>query len=100
MRNHIILRDIKKRILTKKYEFYKNLLKSIYLNEKLEENLRINAFILIQKISRNASLCRVRNRCIKSARSRGVLSKFRLSRHMFKRLSSKGLINGIFQASW
>jgi small subunit ribosomal protein S14 len=43
---------------------------------------------------------RVRNRCAVTGRPRGVYSFCRLSRHMFRKLASFGLLNGIKKSSW
>jgi len=54
----------------------------------------------LQKLPRNSSPSRVRNRCMLTGRSRGVYSKFGLCRHEFRRLASEGKIPGVRKASW
>ena len=49
----------------------------------------------LQKLPRNASPIRVRNRCSQSGRPRGYLRKFGLARIAFRDLSLKGQIPGV-----
>jgi len=43
----------------------------------------------------NISISKIRNRCIVNGKSRGVFSKFRLSRFFLKHYCRSGLLNGI-----
>lgn len=54
----------------------------------------------LQKLPRNASPTRVRNRCSISGRSRGYISKYGVSRIKFRELALAGKIPGIRKASW
>lgn len=54
----------------------------------------------IYTIPRNSSKSRIKNRCIKSGRSRGVLSFCKLSRICFREEASKAKIPGVQKASW
>lgn len=54
----------------------------------------------LQKLPRNASPIRVRNRCSQSGRPRGYLRKFGLARNAFRDLSLKGQIPGVVKSSW
>ena len=54
----------------------------------------------LDKMSRNTSLTRVRNRCILSGRGRGVQRFFRLSRIKCRELASQGLLPGVCKSSW
>ncbi|WP_185864850.1 30S ribosomal protein S14 [Blattabacterium cuenoti] len=55
---------------------------------------------LLQRLPRNASPVRLRNRCTISGRCRGYIRKFGVSRIVFRSLVSQGLIPGIKKASW
>ncbi len=48
----------------------------------------------------NSSYIRLRNRCQRTGRPRGYLSKFRLSRITFREMASAGFIPGITKSSW
>ncbi|WP_185872025.1 30S ribosomal protein S14 [Blattabacterium cuenoti] len=55
---------------------------------------------LLQKLPRDASPVRLRNRCSITGRCRGYMRKFGVSRIVFRNLVSQGLIPGIRKASW
>lgn len=54
----------------------------------------------LQKLPRNASPTRVRNRCSITGRSRGYISKYGVSRIKFRELASNGDLPGVKKASW
>ena len=54
----------------------------------------------LQKIPRNASPTRWKNRDILSGRPHGYMRKFGLNRINFRELASKGQIPGIKKSSW
>ncbi len=58
------------------------------------------AVIKLQKMPRDASPIRVRNRCSQSGRSRGYLRKFGLSRIALRELALQGQIPGVVKSSW
>jgi small subunit ribosomal protein S14 len=58
------------------------------------------AVIKLQKMPRDASPIRVRNRCSQSGRSRGYLRKFGISRIALRELSLQGQIPGVVKSSW
>ncbi|MDQ6785638.1 MAG: 30S ribosomal protein S14 [Acidobacteriota bacterium] len=58
------------------------------------------AVIKLQKLPRNASPIRVRNRCSQSGRTRGYLRKFGLSRIALRELALEGQIPGVVKSSW
>jgi small subunit ribosomal protein S14 len=54
----------------------------------------------LQKLPRNSSPTRVRNRCFVTGRGRGVYRKFGLCRNVFRQMALEGKIPGITKASW
>lgn len=54
----------------------------------------------LQKLPRNSSMTRVRNRCTVTGRGRAVYKKFGLCRNIFRQMSLEGKIPGIRKASW
>jgi small subunit ribosomal protein S14 len=58
------------------------------------------AVIKLQKMPRDGSPIRVRNRCSQSGRSRGYLRKFGISRIALRELSLQGQIPGVVKSSW
>lgn len=75
-------------------------LKAIATDVKKSEEERANARIALDKMPKNTSPQRLRNRCQLTGRSRGVLRKFKLSRLAFRELANAGLIPGVVKASW
>jgi small subunit ribosomal protein S14 len=58
------------------------------------------AIVRLQKLPRDASPIRVRNRCSQTGRTRGYLRKFGVSRIAMRKLSLEGQIPGVVKSSW
>lgn len=58
------------------------------------------AVIRLQKMPRDASPSRVRNRCSQTGRTRGYLRKFGISRIALRDLALEGQIPGVVKSSW
>ena len=56
--------------------------------------------VAIEKISRNSSSSRQRNRCWMTGRSRGFFRDFGLSRHVLREMGNAGFIPGLKKSSW
>lgn len=54
----------------------------------------------IEKLPRNSSRIRLRNRCWRTGRSRGVYRDFGLCRHMIREMAHNCLLPGVRKASW
>ena len=54
----------------------------------------------LQKLPKNASPIRVKNRCNVTGRSRGYMRKFGLSRIQFREMARRGEVPGVKKASW
>jgi len=61
---------------------------------------RLAAVAQLNKLPKNSSPVRLRNRCQLTGRSRGVIRKYKLSRLCFREMANSGLIPGVFKASW
>jgi small subunit ribosomal protein S14 len=64
------------------------------------EEERHEARIALNKLPRNSSPVRHRNRCQLTGRARGYLRKFKVSRLCFREMASIGLVPGVTKASW
>jgi small subunit ribosomal protein S14 len=84
----VIARNIKRKRLVQKYQ------------SKREELKKIGDYEGLQKLPRNSSPTRLRNRCFITGRGRGVYKKYGLCRNMFRQLALEGKIPGIKKASW
>ena len=58
------------------------------------------AVVKLQKMPRDASPSRVRNRCSQTGRTRGYLRKFGISRIALRDLALQGQIPGVVKSSW
>ena len=74
----------------------KNIIKSP--NSSLED--REAAVAKLDKLPKSSSRIRIRNRCFKTGRPRGVISRFKLSRLSFREMALNGEIPGVTKASW
>lgn len=54
----------------------------------------------LQKLPRNASPVRIRNRCFITGRPRGYIRSFHMSRISLREQASKGYIPGLRKSSW
>ena len=57
-------------------------------------------YAALQKLPRNSSPVRLRNRCKLSGRPRGYIRDFGLCRNMFRQMALDGKIPGLTKASW
>lgn len=74
--------------------------KKIINNPKSTPEAVDAAVMLLQKMPRDASPVRVRNRCSQTGRPRGYLRKFGVSRIALRELSLEGQIPGVVKSSW
>ncbi|MEM8486030.1 MAG: 30S ribosomal protein S14 [Bacteroidota bacterium] len=58
------------------------------------------AYEELQKLPRDASPVRLKNRCALTGRSRAYMRKFGVSRIVFREMALAGKIPGIRKASW
>ena len=89
----------KEKIVDRKWQKRQDLKKIVVdLSRPIEE--RLSAVDALNKMPKNSSPVRLRNRCQFTGRSRGFLRKFKMSRLCFREMASRGLIPGIVKASW
>jgi len=86
--------------MVKLYAVRRNEAKAIINNPKSTIEEVDAAVIKLQKMPRNASPIRVRNRCSQTGRSRGFLRKFGVSRIALRELALAGQIPGVVKSSW
>lgn len=96
----MVMRDKKRTKLVKKYAAKRADLKAKVSNQKLPYDERMAAQTALQKLPRDASPVRQRNRCELSGRSRGVYRKFGLGRNKLREATMRGDVPGLRKASW
>ena len=90
----------KKRIkLEKKYALKRASLLNQYKNEE-NFNLKMELQSKLQKLPRNSAKTRIRNRCWKTGRPRGVFRDFGVSRHVLREMAHQCLLPGVTKSSW
>jgi small subunit ribosomal protein S14 len=87
-RKSLIAREDKRRKLVEKYAA---------LRKELKEK---GDYEELQKLPKNSSPVRLRNRCQMTGRSRGYYRKFGISRLVLREMASKGEIPGLKKSSW
>ena len=96
----MVNRDIKRTKLVKKYAAKRAELKATISNPKSSYDDRMEAQTKLQKLPRDASPVRQRNRCALTGRSRGVYQKFGLGRNKLREATMRGDVPGLRKASW
>jgi len=81
-------REVKRKNLVEKYA------------AKREELKKAGDSVGLQKLPRNSSKVRMRNRCSLTGRPRGYMRDFGISRVTFREMVLFGLIPGVTKSSW
>ena len=89
----------RERMVKQKWE-KRQQLKAIVIDLTKSEEDRLAAQISLNKLPKNSSPVRLRNRCQFTGRARGYLRKFKMSRLCFREMANKGLLPGVVKASW
>ncbi len=90
----------KKRIkLNQKYALKRATLLKKYRAED-NFNMKLEIHSQLQKLPRNSAKTRIRNRCWKTGRPRGVFRDFGLSRHVVREMAHQCLLPGVRKSSW
>ena len=96
----LINRNEKRRDAVKKHAAKRAELLALANNPKLSQEERYEARLKLQKLPRDASPVRVRNRCALTGRPRGPFRKFGLARNKLREIAMRGEIPGVIKASW
>lgn len=86
------------RLKNKFSEKRSNLLKLRKLAENF--NIKLEYHRKIQKLPRNSSKVRIRNRCWKTGRPRSIFRNFGVSRHIFREMVHQSFVPGVTKSSW
>ena len=97
---NIVLRDKKRRTLFLKNELKRVQYKSIIKNFDISGETKDEYAFKLNKLVRNSSKVRIKNRCILTGRAKAVYRFCRLSRIRFRELAAQGLLLGVSKASW
>lgn len=96
----MIERDKKRKKLVEKYAVKRAALKAIIKDQSIPAEERFQAQLTLDKLPRNSSKVRMRNRCSVTGRPRSYYRKFSLSRIALRDLASRGELPGVMKSSW
>lgn len=96
----MIAREVKRAQIEKKYAAKRAELKATIVNPASTGEQVWEAQIKLQKMPRDASKSRQRNRCRVTGRPHGVYRKFGLCRHKLREAAMRGDVPGLVKASW
>ena len=75
-------------------------LRKILRDPKTDDATKDEARVRLQKLPRDASPVRLRNRCVISGRPQGFYRKFGLGRNKLREATMRGEVPGLSKASW
>lgn len=96
----MIAREAKRIMLVKKYDAKRAALKEQIRSPNSSYDVKEAAQLALQKLPRDSSYTRVRNRCNLTGRPHGYYRKFGLSRNKLREATMRGDVPGLAKASW
>lgn len=99
-KKNMIAREKKRIALVAKLGKKREQLKAVIISADASYDEKTAAAVSLQKMPRDSSYTRIRNRCAITGRSRGVYKKFGLARHKLREAAMKGEVPGLKKASW
>jgi small subunit ribosomal protein S14 len=96
----IVNRNLKRIKIVEKYASRRSEILTVLNDRNVDEQERMAAREKLQKLPRDSSPVRLRNRCALTGRPRGVYKKFGLGRIKLREIAMKGEIPGVIKASW
>ena len=94
------LREQKRRKNVEKFKTKRAQLLEIMNDARASDEAKEEARQKLQKLPRDSSPVRLRNRCALTGRPRGVFRKFGLARNKLRELALRGEVPGVIKASW
>jgi len=96
----MVEREKRRAKTAQKYASRRAELKELIRDPQTSDEARLEAQVKLQKLPRDASPTRGRNRCALTGRPRGVYRKFGLARTKIREVANRGEIPGLVKASW
>lgn len=93
-------KDKKRRELFKNFEQKRILLNYLLQNANLSKRLRIMLTKKRERLPKNSSITRVRNRCVLTNRGQGIIRGFKISRIRLRDLFFLGIVPGYRKSVW
>ena len=96
----MVNRENKRAKMVAKYATKRAALKAIIRDQNTSIEERVEAALKLQKLPRDGSPVRMRNRCELTGRPHGYYRKFGLGRNALRNMAMQGHIPGLVKASW
>ena len=94
------LREQNRRKTVAKFKARRQTLLELLQSPRVSDEDKEAARARLQRLPRDASPVRLRNRCALTGRPRGVYRKFGLGRTKLRELALRGEVPGVIKASW
>ncbi|MBO3733493.1 30S ribosomal protein S14 [Glycomyces niveus] len=96
----MIAKQLKREALVERYREQRAELKRLVSHPDTDPATRAAAVVKLQKLPRDSSATRLRNRDVVDGRPRGFHRKFGLSRVRLRAMAHRGELPGLRKASW
>jgi len=96
----MIAREVKRQKLVSKNLVKRQQLKQIIVSATASDDDKLAAELRLQKLPRDSSPSRLRNRCNVTGRPHGFYRKFGLGRNKLRESVMRGDVPGVTKASW
>ena len=96
----MLMRERHREKAVKRYAKKRAELKELIRNPRTSDDAKVEAQRELQKLPRDASPTRMRNRCALTGRPHGFYRKFGLARTKLRETTMRGEIPGVRKASW
>lgn len=94
------LRELRRRKTVERFKAKRAALLEVLADARATDEAKAQARERLQKLPRDASPVRLRNRCALTGRPRGVYRRFGLGRNKLRELALRGEVPGVIKASW
>jgi len=95
-----IAKNEQRKVIAARYVERRRALKAVIASPAASAGEKADAVVALQKMPRDASATRIRNRDVADGRPRGYLRKFGLSRVKMRQAAHNGELPGVSKASW
>ncbi|PID61312.1 MAG: 30S ribosomal protein S14 [Gammaproteobacteria bacterium] len=96
----MVAREKRRTKLVRQYQDRRAKLKAIIASPESSYDEKMDAVVQLQKLPRDSSPSRQRNRCRQTGRPHGYYRKFGLSRIKLREAAMRGDVPGLVKASW
>ena len=96
----MLAREVKRKYMVKKFVERRTAIKQRVIDPSLTLEERMQVVMELQKLPRDSSKIRQRNRCGLTGRPRGYYRRFGLGRNKLREIIMQGEAPGVTKASW